>query len=80
MKKMNNINNMITLILRAVALAMGVAAVVLTMLGGVSVENSITLLGIGRVALAIDALSRSKKMRNRQPILERNREEEKVYE
>jgi hypothetical protein len=80
MKKMNNINNMITLILRAVALAMGVAAVVLTLLGGVSVENSITLLGIGLVALAIDALSRSKKMRNRQPILERNREEEKVYE
>lgn len=77
---MNNINNMITLIFRAVALAMGVAAVVLTLLGGVSVENSITLLGIGLVALAIDALSRSKKMRNRQPILERNREEEKVYE
>ena len=57
---MNNINNIISLILRAVALAMGVAVVVLTILGGVSVENSITLLGIGLVALAIDALAKSK--------------------
>ena len=58
---MENINDMISLALRAVALAMGVVVVVLGILGGESVETSIILLGVGLAALAIDALPKSNK-------------------
>ena len=60
-KSMENINDMISLALRAVALAMGVVVVVLGILGGDSVETSIILLGVGLAALAIDALPKSNK-------------------
>jgi hypothetical protein len=57
---MENIQSIISLILRAVALAMGVVVVVLSFLGEVSVESSITMLGIGLLTLAIDSLSKSR--------------------
>jgi hypothetical protein len=57
---MENIQSIISLILRAVALAMGVVVVVLSILGEVSVESSITMLGIGLLTLAIDSLSKSR--------------------
>jgi hypothetical protein len=57
---MENIQSIISLILRAVALAMGVVVVVLSILGEVSVESSITMLGIGLLMLAIDSLSKSR--------------------
>ena len=55
---MENVQSIISLVLRAVALAMGVVVIVLGILGGVSVGSSITLLGIGLLALAIDSLSK----------------------
>ncbi|MBA7469034.1 hypothetical protein ES707_04296 [subsurface metagenome] len=42
-----------TTILKAVALAMAVAAIVLGVLGAASVETGITLLGIGLLALVL---------------------------
>lgn len=53
-----NASEIISLVLRAVALAMGVAVVVLGILGAVQAETSIALLGIGLFALALDALDR----------------------
>jgi Zn-dependent membrane protease YugP len=41
------------LVLKAVALAMGVAVVVLSILGTVPVQTSVILLGIGLFALAL---------------------------
>jgi hypothetical protein len=59
---MNNseksVSEIISLVLRAVALAMGVVVVVLSTLGVTEVETSIVLLGIGLFALALDALDR----------------------
>lgn len=56
---MKNVSAIISLVLRAVALAMGVAVVVLGILGVVEAETSITLLGIGLFCLALDALDRA---------------------
>lgn len=50
----------INLILRALALAMGVAAVVLSVLGTAETGTLITLLGIGLFAIAVDALNRGR--------------------
>jgi hypothetical protein len=47
------------LVSRAVALAMGVAVVVLSILGTVPLQTSVILLGIGLFALALAALSQS---------------------
>ncbi|MFN2223308.1 MAG: hypothetical protein ACK2UH_12190 [Candidatus Promineifilaceae bacterium] len=59
---MNNseksVSEIISLVLRAVALAMGMVVVVLSTLGVTEVETSIVLLGIGLFALALDALDR----------------------
>jgi hypothetical protein len=44
------------LILRGVAVAMGVAAVMLSVLGSAESSTLITLLGIGLFAIAIDAI------------------------
>ena len=52
------VSAMISLILRAVALAMGVAAVVMSILGTAEPGTLITLLGIGLFALALDSLDR----------------------
>ena len=48
---------LVNLILRAVAVAMGVGAWVLNLLGVVTLETSVSLLGIGLTALAIAALN-----------------------
>lgn len=48
------------LVLRGVALAMGVAAVVLSILGSADNGALITLLGIGLFAIALDALNRGR--------------------
>ena len=44
------------LVLKAVGLAMGVAVVVLSILGAATVDTYITLLGIGLTALGINSL------------------------
>ena len=51
-------SNTITLVLKAVGMAMGVAVVVLNILKTVSAETSIMLLGIGMFALGLAMLSR----------------------
>lgn len=53
-----SVSEIISLVLRAVALAMGVVVVVLGTLDVVEVGTSIMLLGIGLFALAMDALDR----------------------
>ena len=58
---MESVQPIINLVLKAVALAMSVAVIVLGMLGQVSVESSISLLGIGLFALAIVSFSNSRK-------------------
>ena len=57
---MENTANIISLVLKAVALAMGVAVVVLGILGVVAAETSIMLLGIGLFALALEALQQER--------------------
>ena len=47
------------IILRAVALAMGVAAAVLPMLDALEVEEGISLLGLGLACLAASTLRKS---------------------
>jgi hypothetical protein len=52
-------NKKLTLtILNGVALAMGVAVIVLNILGTLTTSNAITLLGVGLAALAIAGLQR----------------------
>jgi hypothetical protein len=51
-------STLISFILRAVAMAMAVATVVLGILGAAEAETLITLLGIGLFTLALDALNR----------------------
>lgn len=46
------------LILKAIALGMGVAAVVLNLLSAQNMNDSITLLGIGLAALAASAMQK----------------------
>lgn len=53
---MHNTNSIITLVLKAVALGMAVASLVLGILGTVTVETMVTLLSIGLLALTLEAL------------------------
>lgn len=53
-----SVTEIISLVLRAVALAMGVAVVVLSILGVAELETAVILLGIGLFTLAMDALDR----------------------
>ena len=59
---MNNSNrsaaDIKSLVFRAVAMAMAVAAIVLSILGGVGAVALVTLLGIGLFTMALDALDR----------------------
>jgi hypothetical protein len=48
-----NAKSLVNLILKGVATAMGVAVVVLSILGSATVETLVTLLGIGLFALSI---------------------------
>lgn len=54
-----NSQSIISLILKGIALAMGVAAVVLSILGSATVESLITLLGIGLFSLALWSFQRA---------------------
>lgn len=51
---MDQNNSILTTVLKAVALAMGVAAIVLGFMG-IEVQTQVTLLGIGLFALALAA-------------------------
>jgi hypothetical protein len=53
---MENISGIISLVLKAVALAMGVVSIVLGILGAANVGTQVTLLSIGLFALALEAL------------------------
>jgi hypothetical protein len=53
-----NVSAIKSLVFRAVAMAMAVAAIVMSILGTVEVQTLITLLGIGLFTLALDALDR----------------------
>jgi hypothetical protein len=50
-------NKITALILKAVALAMSVAVVVLNVLGATTVETSISLLSIGLLAIALSSFT-----------------------
>lgn len=49
-----------TLIFQAVALAMGIASLVLNIMGTIEIKNSISLLSIGLICLAISQLENKK--------------------
>lgn len=49
--------NMVDLILRVIAVSMGIASVALIAMNMITVENAIILLGIGMVAMALERLS-----------------------
>ncbi len=51
---------LLSLVLKGVALAMGVAVVVLSILGTTSANNAVSLLGIGLFCLALWALQTNK--------------------
>lgn len=51
-------STIVSLVLRAVALAMGVAALVMSILGTADSETYVIILSIGLVTLALDALDR----------------------
>ena len=54
-----NFQSIINLALRGIAMAMGIAVVVLGFLGGTTVESLLTLLGIGLFSLALWSLQRT---------------------
>jgi hypothetical protein len=58
MAEKRNIQGIVNLVFKAVALAMGVAVVVLSILHVATVETSILMLGIGLFCLAITELDR----------------------
>ena len=51
--------NLLDTIFNAVALGMGVAVITLNVLGSLSIDLAITLLGIGLTCLAISGLEKS---------------------
>jgi hypothetical protein len=51
-------HDIVQLVLKAVGMAMGVASVVLSVLGTVPVQTNVLLLGIGVFALGLAALDR----------------------
>ncbi len=56
METIKRINSLIPLVLKAVALAMGVAVVVLNILGTADARTMFTLIGIGLFGLGLAAL------------------------
>lgn len=50
--------NIVSTVFKAVAVAMGVAVIVLNILGTLTVEGSVNLLAIGLTALAIASLQK----------------------
>lgn len=53
----NKIKDLINLIFKAVAIAMGIAVLVLNILNKIDVKSSIIMLGIGMVCISINLLS-----------------------
>ncbi len=53
-----NVSAIISLVLRAVAMAMAVAAIVMSIIGVADTNALVTLLSIGLFTLALDALDR----------------------
>jgi len=51
--------NIFSIALKGLALAMGVAVIVLGMLGSLTATNGISLLGFGLTALALEALQKA---------------------
>lgn len=62
-KKENNksINAIISLVLRAIGVAMGIAVAVLSILGTLDTRGAMVMLGIGLASLAINSLSNDEK-------------------
>lgn len=60
-KKLSDMEDIISLILRAVGVAMGIAVAVLSILGGLETRTGMAMLGIGLAAIAIDTLGKEKK-------------------
>ena len=58
--KKNNIQQIINLICKAVGVAMGIAVVVLNVLGKLQVNDAITMLGIGLACISISLLPNNK--------------------
>ena len=58
---MNQGKGTVTLILKAVAMGMGVASIVLSILNTLTPETGVTMLGIGLFALALVALQGDEK-------------------
>jgi len=56
---MQKYQGMVNLVLKAVALAMAVASIVMSILGTTTVEAILTLLSIGLLSLALAALQRT---------------------
>ena len=54
---MSRVSKVTALILKAIALAMGVAVVVLNIMGEADVETSITLLAIGLLSMALGSFT-----------------------
>lgn len=54
---MENAQNIVNIVLKAVAVGMSVTSIVLGILGVVDVETQVTLLGIGLATLAVASLS-----------------------
>ena len=50
--------NIVSIALKGIAVAMGVAVIVLNILGTLNANTAVTLLGIGLAALAIAALQK----------------------
>lgn len=60
-RKLSDMEDIISLILRAVGVAMGIAVAVLSILGGLDARTGMAMLGIGLAAIAIDTLGKEKK-------------------
>ena len=57
-KKLSDMEDIISLILRAVGVAMGTAVAVLSILSGLETRTGMAMLGIGLAAIAIDTLGK----------------------
>jgi len=56
---MKEARKIVSVVFKAVALAMGVAVVVLNVMDAASIETSVVLLGIGLLCIGIDALQKT---------------------
>ena len=56
MTRLTNRNDLLNLIFKAVAVALGIAVIVLQVLGSATLETAITLLGLGLTSLALSAM------------------------